>query len=254
MKAINNSNSVFQNLNRLKAITEIHFLELEKDEIKNHKKIVEISHVGKLLMNLDETSYIEKVCEVPDFLINYNGNTLGIEHQTLTDNTDRSYEGFFENIFRHAESELKKNNSLPNFLANCWLYPKIEYKLNEKNAFIKLVVEIITEFIKSGHLIYNNIIEEISLQPHSEINVCPNFGAWWQKYLTKDILQNAINEKEKRIDDYRKSVKQIWLLIVIGGTKSSSYQISTHENYNIATTFDRIYLLEDVYNNLYQLK
>jgi hypothetical protein len=92
------------------------------------------------------------------------------------------------------------------------------------------------------------------MMPHSEINLYPNFGAWWQKELSSEILQNAINKKEKLLTQYRKTEYEIWLLLVIGGTNASSYEVNDQEEYTINTNFDKVFLLEDHKNQLYQLK
>lgn len=228
--------------------------ELQQDEIINHKKIVELCHVGKLLMNLDSTSYIENFGESPDFLIDFGGEKIGIEHRIIIDNKEKSYEGFFENVFRHAKIELKKDKSIPNFLANCWLYDNIEYKQKQKNLYIKLVTDLIKEYILTNKLRKNDLIERIYTMPHSGIDLCPNFGAWFQKYLSTEILQKAINEKEKKLSEYKETIKDVWLLLVVGGTNASSYELYQNMQYNIQSNFDKVFLLEDHKNQLYQLK
>lgn len=254
IRKIHNSNSIPENLKILGNIINNHISELKDDEHKNHKKIVEICHIGKFLMNLDKNASIEKVCEVPDFLINYNGEIIGVEHQIIIDMDNKSYEGFFQNIFRHSELELINDNSFPNILANCWLHHNIQYKLNQKEQYIRIVTETIKEYVISGNLKNNPIIQEIRTMPHTQISICPNFGGWIQKYLTNEKLEKSIIEKEKRLNEYKKLANKIWLLIVIGGVDASSYQIDHSESYQINSNFDGIFIMEDFYNNLYQLK
>lgn len=227
---------------------------LQQDEIANHKKIVELCHVGKFLMNLDSNTYIESFGESPDFLINFRGEKIGIEHRIIINDKEKSYEGFFENVFRHAEIELRKDKSIPNFLANCWLYDNIEYKQKQKNDNIQLVISLIKEYLFTNTLRENNLIERIYSMPHSRIDLCPNFGAWIQKYLSTEILQKAINEKEKKLLEYKETIKDVWLLLVIGGTNASSYELYKNMQYNIQSNFDKVFLLEDHKNQLYQVK
>lgn len=254
MKRIINKKTVSENLNRLHQLIDNHISELKANEYKNQKKIIEVCHVGKLLMNLDDNSSIEKACEVPDFIVRYNENLIGIEHQTIVDSDEKSHEGFFQNIFKHAEIELKKDDSVPNVLMNCWLHHEIEYKLSQKEDYIKQIVQIIKKYVSSNTLEENSIIQSIYMMPHVELCLSPNFGAWWQKFIDNQTLQNAIDNKEKRIAEYRKNIDEVWLLIVIGGTDASSYQIEDTESYVIKSTFDKVFILEDYPNNLYQLK
>ena len=126
--------------------------------------------------------------------------------------------------------------------------------MNQKDDFINQIIKLITEYTKSEILNDNPIIQDAYMMPHSELCLSPNFGAWWQKFLDNQTLQKAIDNKEKRLDEYKKTIEEVWLLIVIGGVDASSYQINSSELYEINSNFDKIFLMEDYYNNLYQLK
>lgn len=251
MKKIINNNSFI----RWNKIIDGFIPELMEDEYKNKQKIIELCHVAKLLDNLDTEAYIEEMSESPDFLINYQNRSIGVELKRLTEDSQREYEGFFETIFLNAEKELKKETPISNILANCWLYSNINYNTHQKKEYIQLVIKVIKEFVKKGVLIKNTLIEDIRIMPHSDIVLCPNFGGWLQKYLSNDILQTFIRDKETRLlSQYRQNSKEIWLLVIIGGMNTSSYQIDESISYYLETKFDRVYLLEDFYNNLYQIK
>ena len=247
-------NDIKNSVRKYRELINVHVKELQKDEMRNQKKILELCHIGKLLLNVESDSSIERVCEIPDFFINVSGKTVGVEHQIIIDSKEKSYEGFYQNIFQHAENELKKDVTTPNFLANCRLHDNLNFKLKQKKELITLTIELIKGYWKTKKLQENQLIERISMMPHSEINLYPNFGAWWQKELSSEILQNAINKKEKLLTQYRKTEYEIWLLLVIGGTNASSYEVNDQEEYTINTNFDKVFLLEDHKNQLYQLK
>lgn len=254
MKKIINQKSIPENIHKFRSIINPHIDTSNTDEYQNRKKNIEICHVAKFLMNLNDTSYIEEVIESPDFLINFENKIVGVEHQILIDDSKKSYEGFLENVFRLTEIELRKDSSTPNILINCWLQDNIKYTINQKSSFILSIIDLIKSYIKLGTLRDNPIIERAYSMPHSEFSLCPNFGAWFQEYLSVNSLEKAIREKEKKLTLYKERSVETWMLIVIGGTGASSYQILEDESYKITSVFDRIYLLEDFNNNLYQLK
>lgn len=91
--------------------------------------------------------------------------------------------------------------------------------------------------------------------PHSEISVTGRLGAWWQKILTTEVLKAAVCDKEKLHSKYKENINiKQWLLLVIGEIGASSYVVDPNVQYSIDTFFDKIYILEDHYNNLYELK
>ena len=232
------------------------FLEpLDYSNTNNKQKILEICHTGKFLFLLDEDYVIHEVSEKPDFILTGQDNFIGLEHQTVVDKKSREREGFFQNIFQIAELELQKDSNLPNFLANCYLIPNINFKLSEKKKLISIVVNTVREYVLIGVLQENPIIESIHSMEHSQITVSVNLGAWLQKDITQEIIQKAIDKKDKLVLSYNSEItSEQWLLLVIGSTGESSYRIDRLKMLNIESKFDRVYILEDLYSNLYQLK
>ncbi|NOX87008.1 MAG: hypothetical protein GXO86_13785, partial [Chlorobi bacterium] len=198
---------------------------------------------------------IDRFSEKPDFILEKDSEIIGLEHQIVVDRKSKEREGFFENIFNLAEHKLKTDNSLPNFLANCNIKPYVNFRIKEKQDLVSTIVTVIKTYVITNKLIENPIIERISIMPHSGINISGNLGAWWQKNITNDILITAINKKERLISEYKKNCgNKQWLLIVIGGTGESSYVMDKNIKLDVKSEFDRIFLLEDFYNNLYELK
>lgn len=230
------------------------FKKLETDKEKNKNKIIELCHVGKFLLHFNEKYSIRNIDEEPDFILKSSNELIGLEHCIIVDQKAKEKEGFIDNIFKKAEIEIQKDNSLPNFLANCYIHPYYKYKLKDKPKIILKIIEVIKEYVLNNNLIKNDIIERIWKMEHSQKSICPNLGAWWQKDISEDLIQKAVEKKEKLIPNYlRKDISKIWLLIVIGGSGESSYIMNESLNVNFETKFDRIYILEDVANILYRL-
>lgn len=112
----------------------------------------------------------------------------------------------------------------------------------------------VREYILTGILLDNPLIDKISKIPDSytSINVV---GVWWVNYITTDLIREAIRQKEEKIRIYREnSVNIQWLLIVIGQLGKSSFNIKKDMELDFKTEFDKVFILEDFYNNLYELK
>ena len=172
---------------------------LKVDYYKNEQKIIETCHVGKFLMFFENRYKIDKICEEPDFIISDGTTKVGLEHQILIDKKSKEKEGFFGNLIKQAEKELRKDKELPNFLANVYAHPFFNAKINEKQSLINEIVLLIKHFIKTGELLENEIIDRISSMKHSKISLSPNMGAWWQKNINGELIKNAVIKKEKRI-------------------------------------------------------
>lgn len=236
------------------AIINHHIEPLKADRLKNNKKIIEICHVGKFLLVLGENYGINKVREKPDFLISINDQIIGLEHQVIVDGKSREREGFFEGLFDQAELKLQQDEDLPNFLANCYLKPYVNFKINEKSHLIDVIYFVVKEYVLNDHLIENPLIERIMKMGHSQINVNVNLGAWWQKNLTIELLTSAIKSKENKLDLYKNNtVSTQWLLLVVGGTGESSFEVEGLDIDEIESKFDKVYLMEDLKANVYEV-
>jgi hypothetical protein len=229
--------------------------ELQKDKIKNQQKILELCHVAKFLSFFESKYTIDKINEMPDFILNSSLKKIGLELQVLVDNKTIEREGFFRNLFIQAESLLKEDSDVDNFLANIHIKPNANVKINEKQDMIKKLVSIIKQYLKTGILIENEVIERIRTMPHSQISLCPNFGGWIQKYVSEDLLIKLIQKKERLIDNYINNTGlNQWLLIIIGSTGESSYELNNNFEINIDSRFEKIYLMEDFNSRLYEIK
>lgn len=255
MKIIENNKSISENKKLLGELINSHLEILMPEKGKNRQKILELCHVGKFLMFFDNKIQIDQLYEKPDFILNGKFGKVGLEHQILVDNKPKEREGFFENIFSAAESELKNDTELPNFLINCYPFHLVNFKINEKKDIIKLIVRVVKEFILTEKLVENPIIERINMTDHSQKSLNVNLGAWWNKDVTDELIINAVRKKEEKLSTYRENCgKNQWLIIVIGSTGESSYNLDNPFEMNLKTKFDKVYILEDFNNRLFEIK
>ncbi|MBH1959122.1 MAG: hypothetical protein I8H68_03325 [Flavobacteriia bacterium] len=248
-------NKDFANKDFLKSLIDDFIDDLKIDKNKNQKKILELCHVAKFLTFFEDKFKIERISEEPDFIIFSTSERIGLEHQILIDTGVKEKEGFIENLFKQAEQILSKGTDVPSFLANIYIYPNLEIKINDKSQKIIEIVDLLKNYLKTGKLYRNDIIEDINIMPHSQISLNPNFGGWCQKNITSDLLLEAISKKERLVNSYIKktNLKQ-WLLIVIGGLGESSYEYDLEFDIDVESKFENIFLMEDFSCKLYEIK
>jgi len=256
MKSIELKNSVSLNLNLLGDLINSHVEPLLLDRKKNQQKISELCHVGKFLMFFENEIRIDKVSEKPDFiLISSDGKKIGLEHQIIIEPKAKEIEGFYQNIFAIAELEIKADPELPNFLANCFLHPHLNFKLRQKDQLVSMVKEVVKDYVLYDNFNENPLIDRISKMPHSEKSINANLGAWWEKDITAELIESAIKKKDKKISTYQNDcLNSQWLLLVIGGVGDSSYNMDASLKIKTETHFDKVFILEDFRTSLFEIK
>lgn len=233
-----------------------HLNGLDSYNQSDYQKQLEICQLGKLLVTYFPEFSIEEVREKPDFIISDGKKRIAIEHQTILDPATKSYQGFYENIFHIAERDLRNESSLPNFLANCYLKDNLSFKNSDKKMLIQLIKDIVTEYVLNDTLVENSLISEIFKMPHSKKNLNANFGAFMVTDLDAETLVDFIIKKEDKVKSYKQNTGlEQWLLLVTGGASEYSFDIEKPiENLDINSGFDKIYLMADFDNELYEIK
>lgn len=255
LKKLVNIKSKSENYKLLEDIISPFIDELSKDKIKNQQKISETCHLGKFLIFFNGELEISKLSEKPDFILTNGQNMIGLEHQIIVDFGPKEREGFYKNIFDKAELDLKADETIPNFLANCYIKPYAKFKINQKEELIEIVKIVIKEYVLTDELMDNPIIDRIFKSPHSQKSINANLGGWWRKDITTEIIEKAIKKKEDKLAHYQKNeIIEQWLLLVIGSNGESSYDMDEKLKFNSETDFDKVYVLEDFNNNLFELK
>lgn len=234
-----------------------HLKGLDRYNQSDYQKQVEICQLGKLLAAYFPDFWIEEVREQPDFIISDGNKRVALEHQSILDIETKRTHGFFENLFHIAERDLQMDDSLPNFLVNCYLDKKnLSFKNSDKNRLIEIIKSTVTEFVLYGNVQENELIKRAIKMPHSQKNLCVNFGAYMVKDLDKETLTEFIDKKEKKLSSYKQNtdLKQ-WLLLVVSGVGEYSFDVDKPIlGLDIDSGFDKIYLMLDFENILYELK
>lgn len=225
--------------------------DLDRYNQSDNQKILELCQVGKFLCTYFPNFKILESREQPDFIIADDYEKVGLEHQSIFVDEVLKRNGFFNNISLLAERELTKETEVPNFLVNCYVKNDISFSVKDKNDILETFIKVIKEFV----LIENDLFDRLMKMPHSQKSVNVNFGAYMVPVLTEEKLLNAIDKKERKVQNYISNTNsKQWLLLLIGGVGEHSYYVRNNLELNFNTTFEKVFLFEDFDNRLYQLK
>jgi hypothetical protein len=234
--------------------------DLFKIDRKKHdyeKKSDELLQVNTFLTLLPEKYEVKTVEEPPDFIITNSSTIAGLETCIVVNPIFKSMEGAIEQLFRMAETAFSIQYPDLKFLLNIHLKNSFVAPPKYKNIeILQSINGIIFNALQTGYIVPNEIIDRISGMPHDKLSFSPNLGAWNQYKLTSDILNNAILKKERLIDTYIEAsgTNEQWLLLIIGGTGKSSYDMEDEIPLNIETRFSRVYVLDIFSRPLKRLK
>jgi len=165
-----------------------HLVGLDRTKKNDKQKILELCHIGKLLATYYADFDIIEVREKPDFLISNGQITIGLEHEVILDSKSKEKEGFYENICEKVEAILREESDLPNFLVNLYLKENISLKLQDKNFIFEKFSDIVRQIVLTGEMQENEFVERAIKMKHSGKSVNPNFGAYWQKSITENLI------------------------------------------------------------------
>jgi hypothetical protein len=214
------------------------------------KQRIELSHVGKFIMLLDEPASIVTQRDRPDFIISYQEENIGLEIETIVKLNKVQSIKSVEKLFEDAAELFKREHPNCNVLANCWLtFTDFKFKKSQVETLKKEIADYIYRiYSRDGDNSKPQFISKVILMKHPNVAFTYNPGAYAVNNLNNEILAAAIAKKEEKISDYRNNSKlhKQWLLIVIGSTGPQAFEMYANEiNITSPSEFERIYVMED---------
>lgn len=216
----------------------------------NKQEKLEVCQIGKFAYKVNsEIRIVDKPQPPnPDFLIELDDKTIGLEHtQILTEDAQRYFK--VKSLLEYAEQIFEQKYPNINVHATIsiendeWNYTQKEKpKLAEKIAdYIQwTLLELDFELPKK--------ITLIRTKKHSKVSFSYKEKNGQSGYLTRERLKVEIEKKERKISRYLESENQLnelWLVLLIGSLNSVSYELNEEENYQMDSMFDRVYLMAD---------
>jgi hypothetical protein len=210
--------------------------------------------------------------ESPDFIIDDNGNKLGIEMQdyirgqTSVGSEKRYREMVLKKIIDKAQSEFESNCSIPVFVTFFW-FPHRKPQKADISRFAKTIVSLLMNNIPSEPpswvAIENEVIRNLLIGEflHSMILIrTKNHSPW--TFVDGDLtdMRNSeiewlISSKKGKISQYLSECNKVWLIIVADREYISSFGDLTPKVFErpYKTKFERVLFYDRVNRIVFQL-
>lgn len=237
------------------------------NQCKTEKEKHELCQTAKALYLLNSGIVIVKKFESPDFIIDYNGIRIGLEHETVKNLTKVNTEGSKYNLvdnalkifnskhplYKHFESKFP---TCPYMLVSVDFIKEFTYKQNQKKELSEQTADYIwnmSQLITSDKL---DFIDHIHISPHIENSFYYRSDINQTQKLNYSRIIEAIEKKEKLVQKYREKSKTNiqWLLLTTGNLSADSFEIEELIVEKFESSFDEIYLLDDFKSKLFKIK
>ncbi|SFB13814.1 hypothetical protein SAMN05660845_1822 [Flavobacterium swingsii] len=214
------------------------------------KEILEVCQIGKFVYKINsEIKILEKPKPPdPDFIIEYQSKTIGLEHTRIFTEDVINYNKV-NSLIKYSEKLFA--NKFPDekiFAQISIIDDKLDYKETEKRNLANEIVTYIYNLAKGIDEIKPPFISKVKLTIHSQISFSYNEKNWQGPFLTQARLEREIRKKERKIKNYKSgntNISEYWLVLFIGSLSSISYQFDENENYETNTEFDKVFLMTD---------
>jgi hypothetical protein len=224
----------------------------------------------KIFLELNGELPLGEKSECPDFIINLNGEKIGIELTELMEDVAST----FSTPARYAlEDKIAKSAQLKyDLISNKRIIAHLQIVENLKLPKHKIEVlgnqisEILLQTTKDSPYILSHHHEIIDDLPNGILGIYydmtpfmpeSHFSVWrgkWTGSFDINHLNKTITKKENNINAYRRNVDQIYLLIIEGFSFSSYLGPFEFKGTTIDNSFDKIFLLQVMSRQLYNIK
>ena len=219
------------------------------------KKAIEVAQMHRFLeeLALPEDGVLEPR-ETPDFVYEVARRRIGIEIRKLFDNSPIEQAARRERIVTEAQR----------LVAGDHRFNGLRLWVLFGNAPLPTVKEAADELVKQvSGLVPRRTFARIEQEPSClfrTISMFPNDSdIRWRAVgmvespveLTQPMLQRAVDEKGRKVRQYRRQCEEVWLLLVLPlfpARKPAFGQLRwppAAEHWHLTTTFDRVFVLEE---------
>jgi hypothetical protein len=224
----------------------------------SQKQKIELCQVGKFIMLLDQPTEIISHRDSPDFIISYNGENIGLEHERIFKSDKVKSVESITKLFSDSAIIFKTLYPEHKLLANCWLNTQhLSFKNSEKAKLQKEIANyVFSVFTNSNSFAKPYYIDQVDVMKHTDVSINYNSGVNILSDIDSTVLEKSILKKTALLDKYKKHTKinKQWLLLVIGSKRPDSYEFGNKQfKIDINSNFDRVYLLEDFVSTLWQI-
>lgn len=222
-------------------------------------KAIELFQAGKFLTLLDSSAGIVKHADSPDFIISYNGEIIGLEHQRIFNKDNVQKVKSFSKLFNDAAEFFKAEHPELKLVANCYLKTNnFSFSKFDTDKLKKEISDYIFALASNNLLVKKpSYIDTIRYYKATIVSFTYEPGPRDVIYIDTESLKKAIAKKELLVDRYKTNskIEKQWLLIVIDSLSADSFDLSDKDFLiNSQSNFNRIYLMEEFMETIRRLK
>jgi hypothetical protein len=196
--------------------------ECGRNQLQSQKKKDEINDIANFLYDADFDAKIIACDERPDFIIEMNGDKIGVELTGIFDTKVVAEINSFNGILEGATRILKQKFPTLTGMFNFTIDPsKIELKY--KQQIMQECVECVVAKMTGNSIPIFNWLLSITLSEHSILKLMVS-----ENYILSDVnidqLIQTIQKKEHKFSAYKENtgLSIFWLLILVDGASAKS--------------------------------
>jgi hypothetical protein len=224
------------------------------------KEKLEVCQIGKFLYRINPELRIADKPQPPnpDFIIKVENKIIGLEHSRIIDSEKSQSVYSISNLFDTAAKKFQIENPESKICATFRLKNDIlNFPQRDKEKLVKIINQFVCEAINRNYQNQPDFIEEIVIMPNEVVSFSYLGNNFSGKTLTTLELQNAISNKEKKLEKYysqSNSINEFWLVLMVGSLNSASFELEENTDYRTESKFDRVYLMSDFSEEIIEVK
>jgi len=240
----------------------------------NTKKESELAHLEKALklLGIKDYSVIDKDGESPDFIIEINGEIIGVEvtgiYRNLVDGNSAKTQSDLPTITDEAVRIYNDNGGIPlvfGFSFNGKVAVK-NRKVTAQKIGLFLCKYTKKHFPKGIDTIQQinvnqdndgfSLVSSVFAQPTDSATAVGFTVSGFDSISVQDsVLEKALRKKETLLQKYKKRCNKIWLLIALPSMQlAADFKLQNKRSVTIAHKFDAAYVLDDYRNQVQSIE
>lgn len=222
---------------------------LEKNTLPQ-KEILEVCQVAKFSKNIKESVKLIRrgLPPGPDFIIEHKDTLKGLEHTRIF-NPKATNILKIESLIEYTKNKFKETYPNLKILVYISIQEGFVFKQNQKKNIADNIIDSIHKKYYGKTYKTPSFLTQLRITSHSSLVFEFEENHLSLELLPKELLIKKVKNKERKIEEYKKGankLKKHWLLLLLDITSSTSYAIDENTDYSIKTSFERVYLMEDL--------
>ncbi len=232
---------------------------LDRYQLKK-KNALELCQAGKFMLNIDRSIRIVDMPAPPnpDFLFTYNNQLIGLEHTRLTNPTHSPRVFSIQHLLDKAAERFQEKFPAHKICAS-FRFPNDEFDFsrNDQHSITDIICAYVDEHCRGIENNKPDFIESVRIMPNRIVSFYFHEHHFYGDKLATDVVSQTIATKEEKLNKYysrNAEIKEFWLVMVIGSLSRASYELDEFTNYQMASQFDKVYLMADFDETIVQVK